>query len=93
MMPAKSSVISATSTSGSWSLYFAGQPNHDSMLFDEKSYVEQLEQLSPVLFGDSTDVEIIQSLGNSDKALIHLRDEGELAGQLDQNPTPSMRIM
>jgi len=63
------------------------------MIFDEKSYVEQLEQLSSVLFGDSTDVEIIQSLGNSDKIVIHLRDEDELAGQLHQIPNPSMRIM
>lgn len=93
-MCAKSLVISATSTSSSWSLYFAGQPNHDSMLFDEKTYVERLEQLSSVLFGDSTDVEIIQSLGNSDKTtVIQLRNEDGLAGQLDEKLCPSMRIM
>jgi hypothetical protein len=97
MMPEKSSVISETPASSSWSLYFASQPNHDSMLFDEKSYVERLEQLSSVLFGDSTDVEIIQCLGNSVKTEIHLRDDDgladEFAGQLDTEPTLSMRIM
>jgi hypothetical protein len=63
------------------------------MLFDEKTYVERLEQLSPVLFGDSTDVEIIQSLGNSDKTKTQLRGEDALAGQLNKMPSPSMRIM
>ena len=92
-MSAISSVISATPTSSSWSLYFAAQPNHDSMLFDEETYVERLEQLSSVLFSDSTDVEIIQSLSNSDKTKIHFRDEGELAKRLNETPSPPMRIM
>lgn len=63
------------------------------MLFDEKTYVERLGQLSPVLFSDSTDVEIIQSLSDSDKTKIQLRNEDELAEQLDRKPSPSMRIM
>jgi hypothetical protein len=63
------------------------------MFFDENAYVQRLEELSHVLFGDSTDVEIIQSLGNSDKTERRFRDEDELAEQLDNKPIPSVRLM
>lgn len=61
------------------------------MLFDDKAYIERLEQLSPVLFDTSTAVEIIQS---SDKTtIIKLQDEDGLEEQLSQIPNPQLKIM
>lgn len=64
------------------------------MLFDEKTYLERLEHLSPVLFNNSTNVEIIESSTSAERATkIQLQDEATLAEQLSKQPNPTLRIM
>lgn len=83
-----------TADSGPWSLYFTAQPECDAMLFDDKTYVERLEELSPVLFDVSTAVEIIQSTTDSDRTTkTQFQEDDCLAEQLSKTPNPQLRIM
>jgi hypothetical protein len=86
--------MSASADSGLWSLYFTAQPEYDAMLFDDNTYVERLEELSPVLFDKSTAVEIIQSSPDSDRTTkTQFQDEDSLAEQLSKTSNPQLRIM
>jgi hypothetical protein len=86
--------MSASADSGPWSLYFTAQPEYDAMLFDDNTYVERLEELSPVLFDKSIAVEIIQSSTDSDRTTkTQFQDEDSLAEQLSKTPNPQLRIM
>jgi hypothetical protein len=76
-----------------WSLYFKTQPEYED-LFDDKTYVERLKELSRVLFGDSTTVEIIESSASADRVTkTQCQGDDHLTEALSETLNPQLRIM